>query len=135
MNTNTLNVYGKPLMACSFEPLTGFERDGFCKRNQLDSGTHILCACMTQEFLEYTKSRGNDLSTPIPHWNFPGLKPGDFWCLCISRWLQAVKAGKAPLLHLDACHASALNYTTIEVLEQYKYEAYTSEARGFNLFK
>jgi hypothetical protein len=116
------NIFGEQLIACCFEPLTGYLRDGYCKNTAQDTGTHILCACMTEDFLNYTKSRGNDLSTPIPHWGFPGLKPGDFWCLCISRWLQAEKAGKAPPLKLEACHISALKYTSLEVLQKFEYK-------------
>ncbi|MGK0426202.1 MAG: hypothetical protein ACJAUR_000299, partial [Ulvibacter sp.] len=93
---NELNVLGTALKPCCNEPATGYFRDGFCRTIQEDSGTHIVCAIVTQEFLEYTKSRGNDLSTPIPHWSFPGLKAGSKWCLCISRWLEAERAGKAP---------------------------------------
>lgn len=116
------NIFGEQLIACCFNPPTGYLRDGYCKNTTQDTGTHILCARMTENFLSYTKSRGNDLTTPIPHWNFPGLKPGDFWCLCISRWLQAEKAGNAPPLKLEACHMSALKYTTIEVLQKYEYK-------------
>ena len=114
-----LNVFGEPLIACCFGPTTGYLRNGFCHFSSTDTGMHLLCACMTEEFLEYTKLKGNDLSTPIPQWNFPGLKPGDFWCLCVSRWVQAKKAGKAPPLKLEACHISALKYVSLEQLKEY----------------
>ncbi|MFD2564310.1 DUF2237 family protein [Aquimarina rubra] len=119
--TSELNVLGTPLISCCNDPVTGYFRDGFCRTTDQDTGTHIICAIMTSEFLKYTKSRGNDLSTPMPYWNFPGLKPGDKWCLCISRWLQAKKAGKAPLIILESCHQKALEYTDMETLLEYKY--------------
>ncbi|MFI8379769.1 DUF2237 family protein [Leeuwenhoekiella sp. NPDC079379] len=111
------NIYGRPLQACCFNPKTGYFRDGFCRTIEEDYGTHILCAIVTEEFLRYSASKGNDLMTPIPHWDFPGLKPGDSWCLCISRWLEAEKKGVAPRLNLEACHQDALNYTTLAKLE------------------
>ncbi len=115
-----LNILGTALEPCCNNPATGYFRDGFCRTIQADSGTHILCAVVTQEFLDYTKSRGNDLSTPIAHWNFPGLKAGSKWCLCISRWLEAESAGKAPFVVLEATHKKALEYTTLELLQKYK---------------
>jgi uncharacterized protein (DUF2237 family) len=115
-----LNVLGTALKSCCNSPATGYFRDGFCRTIQEDSGTHIVCAIVTQEFLEFTKSRGNDLSTPIPHWNFPGLKSGSKWCLCISRWLEAERIGKAPFVDLEATHQKALDYTTIELLKKYE---------------
>jgi len=114
------NALGTALQACCFEPKTGFYRDGFCKTGQEDYGTHVVCAVITDEFLAYTKSKGNDLSTPIPQWSFPGLVAGDKWCLCIMRWLEAVKAGKAPKILLAATHEKALEYTSLELLEKYK---------------
>ena len=113
-----LNVLGTTLKSCCSNPATGYFRDGYCKTIQEDSGTHILCAIVTEEFLEFTKSHGNDLSTPIPHWNFPGLKVGSKWCLCISRWLEAERAGKAPFVVLEATHQKALEYTTLDVLKK-----------------
>jgi len=115
-----LNILGTALKACCVEPATGYFRDGFCRTIQEDAGTHILCAIVTEEFLDYTKSRGNDLTTPIPHWSFPGLKPGSKWCLCISRWLAAERAGKAPLVVLEATHQKALDYTTLALLQKYE---------------
>lgn len=120
LKINELNILGTPLKSCCNNPVTGYFRDGFCRTIQEDSGTHILCAVVTQEFLDYTKSRGNDLSTPIPHWSFPGLKAGSKWCLCISRWLEAERAGKAPFVVLEATHQRALEYTTLELLQKYE---------------
>ncbi|MFT7036196.1 MAG: hypothetical protein ACI8Q1_002542 [Parvicella sp.] len=120
VKNNELNILGTALEVCCDNPPTGYFRDGFCKTIQEDSGTHILCAVVTQEFLDYTKSRGNDLSTPIPAWNFPGLKAGSKWCLCISRWLEAEHAGKAPFVVLEATHKKALEYTTLELLKKYE---------------
>ncbi len=115
-----LNVYNKPLQSCCTDPMTGYYRNGFCQTGGDDRGTHVVCAIMTEEFLTYTKSRGNDLSTPIPVYNFPGLKPGDGWCLCILRWLEAEKAGVAPKINLKATNKKALEYTTLQLLEQYE---------------
>ena len=115
-----LNILGTDLEACCDNPATGYFRDGFCRTIQEDSGTHILCTVVTQEFLDYTKSRGNDLTTPIPHWSFPGLKVDSKWCLCISRWLEAESAGKAPFVILEATHKKALEYTTLELLQKYE---------------
>ena len=114
-----VTVLGKALESCCNDPVTGYFRDGFCRTISEDTGTHTVCAIVTKEFLDYSASRGNDLMTPIPHWNFPGLKPGDKWCLCISRWLQAEKAGKAPLIYLEATHQKTLDYTTLEKLQKY----------------
>lgn len=117
-----LNVLGKPLESCCTSPPTGYFRDGFCRTREDDYGTHTVCAIVTKEFLEYSASKGNDLMTPIPYWNFPGLKPGDKWCLCISRWLQAEKVGKAPFVILEATHEKSLQLTSIKVLEKYAYK-------------
>ncbi len=117
---NELNVLGTALKTCCSHPATGYFRDGFCRTIQEDSGTHIVCAIVTQDFLEFTKSRGNDLSTPMPYWNFPGLKPGSRWCLCISRWLEAERAGKAPFVVLEATHQKAIEYATLELLQKYE---------------
>lgn len=118
---DALNVYGEPLIGCCTDPMTGYFRDGFCRTMAQDTGTHVVCAVITEAFLVYTKSKGNDLSTPIPQWNFPGLKPGDKWCLCISRWLEAEKAGVAPKIDLKATNNKALEFTTLELLEAYNY--------------
>ena len=114
------NVLGTELQACCFAPKTGFYRDGFCKTGIDDIGTHVVCAIMTEEFLRFTKSRGNDLSTPIPYYQFPGLQPGDKWCLCVSRWKEAYEAGFAPLVVLEATHEKALQYVTFEMLLEHK---------------
>lgn len=116
-----LNVLGTPLQPCCFEPVTGYFRDGYCRTIQEDTGTHVVCAVVTTEFLQYTKSKGNDLSTPIPYWNFPGLSEGDKWCLCISRWLQAERAGKAPQIILEATHQKALQYVDLDLLKKYEF--------------
>lgn len=116
------NVYGKPLIACCTNPMTGYFRDGFCRTMPQDYGTHVVCAEVTKEFLEFSKRRGNDLTRPIPQWQFPGLQPGDKWCLCISRWLEAYKAGVAPKIDLNATHEKALEFTTLDVLEEFSLE-------------
>jgi len=113
------NVLGSALQSCCFEPKTGFYRNGFCKTGNEDHGTHVVCAIMTEEFLEFTKTKGNDLSTPKPEWRFPGLKPGDKWCLCAMRWAEAEKQGKAPKVVLEATHEKALEYTALEVFKRY----------------
>lgn len=110
------NVLGGDLQSCCFEPKTGFYRDGFCKTGEEDFGTHVICAIMTEEFLDFTKLQGNDLSTPIPQYSFPGLVPGDKWCLCAMRWVQAEKVGRAPKVVLEATHEKALKYTSLEIL-------------------
>lgn len=120
--TMAKNVYGNELITCSVKPMTGFYRTGCCETGPQDLGTHTVCAVMTQEFLEFTKARGNDLSTPIPAYDFPGLKPGDRWCLCVSRWMQAFHAGVAPRLILEASHEKTLEYVSLEELEQYSHD-------------
>lgn len=116
-----LNVLGTALMPCCLEPATGYFRDGYCRTISQDTGTHVVCAIMTDEFLTYTKTRGNDLSTPIPQWNFPGLVAGSNWCLCISRWLEAEKAGVAPPIILESTLKKALEYTSLALLKKYEY--------------
>lgn len=113
------NVYGDPLHSCCMAPLTGYYRDGFCHTGPGDNGLHTVCAVVTAEFLEFSKARGNDLSTPVPEYQFPGLKPGDKWCLCVTRWVEAYKAGKAPQVVLEATHSSALEFIDLEDLETY----------------
>lgn len=115
----TLNVLGTPLEACCFDPMTGAFRDGFCKTNAFDLGTHTVCAQVTTTFLEFSKQQGNDLITPIAMYNFPGLKDGDFWCLCVSRWIEAYNAGVAPKIRLESCHVKTLEYLDISVLKKY----------------
>lgn len=104
------NVLGEPLESCSTQPMTGFFRDGCCNTNREDRGSHTVCAIVTDAFLDYSKSCGNDLSTPIPDYGFPGLKDGDRWCLCAPRWQEAFEAGKAPRVMLKATHEGALEH-------------------------
>jgi len=111
-----LNVVGGELLPCSLEPLTGFYRDGCCGTGPEDVGSHTVCTVMTEEFLEFSRLAGNDLSTPRPEWGFEGLQPGDHWCLCASRWLEAHEAGKAPEVMLGATHVRALEVVPIEAL-------------------
>lgn len=117
--TSARNVIGGELETCCTSPMTGFYRDGTCSTGAGDLGAHIVCAKMTKEFLAFTKSRGNDLSTPVPAFNFPGLKPGDRWCLCASRWKEALDAGVAPPVVLSATHASAVEYVSLDELKQH----------------
>ncbi len=111
------NVLGGELEPCSLEPLTGFYRDGCCRTGRDDLGLHVVCARMTREFLEFTRSRGNDLETPVPEMGFAGLKPGDRWCLCVQRWQEALEAGVAPPVVLEATHMSALEFVSLEELK------------------
>lgn len=113
------NVLGTPLQNCSLEPLTGFTRDGSCKVIDGDVGVHGVCVVVSAEFLEFSKKMGNDLSTPMPMFNFPGLKPGDKWCLCAPRWKEALEHGMAPPVDLMATHKAALEYATLEQLLEY----------------
>jgi uncharacterized protein (DUF2237 family) len=110
------NVLGEELQPCSLDPLTGFYRDGCCNTGRSDSGLHLVCAEMTEAFLSFTKQRGNDLTTPIPTHGFPGLKPGDRWCLCIDRWKEANAAGVAPPIVLESTHISALEFVDLDLL-------------------
>jgi uncharacterized protein (DUF2237 family) len=113
------NVLGGVLGVCSRQPLTGFTRTGCCTTGPEDLGSHTVCAVVTAEFLAFSKSRGNDLSTPRPEWAFPGLKPGDRWCLCAARWLEAYEAGAAPKVNLQATHERALDIVPLEALEEH----------------
>ena len=113
------NVLGGPLQPCSFDPNTGFFRDGHCHTCAQDHGSHTVCAVMTAEFLAFSKSRGNDLSTPMPQYEFPGLKPGDQWCLCAGRWLEAYADGKAPKVNLEATNEAALTLVPLEALQEH----------------
>jgi len=110
------NVVGGALLPCSSEPLTGFFRDGCCATGPEDVGSHSVCAVMTAEFLRFSAAAGNDLSTPRPQWGFAGLSPGDRWCVCASRWLEALEAGCAPPIALAATHARALEVLSIDAL-------------------
>ncbi|MGA0716074.1 MAG: DUF2237 family protein [Gemmobacter sp.] len=117
------NVLGGPLEPCSTDPLTGFFRDGHCNTCAEDRGRHTVCAVMTAEFLALSKYLGNDLSTPRPEYRFPGLKPGDQWCLCAARFLQAHEEGAAPRIRLAATHARTLEIVPIEVLRAHALDA------------
>jgi uncharacterized protein len=114
-----VNIFGEPLKTCSMDPKTGFFRDGCCNTGEQDFGMHTVCVVMTGEFLAFSKERGNDLSTPRPQWNFPGLKEGDRWCLCAGRWLEAWQAGKAPLVDLEVTHEETLRVVPIDILIKY----------------
>ena len=111
------NVLGGDLVPCSFEPLTGFYRDGCCESGGDDVGVHSVCAVMTAEFLEFSRAHGNDLSTPMPARGFAGLVPGDRWCVCASRWQEAYEAGVAPPVILEATHARTLEWCTLAALQ------------------
>ncbi|WP_370261880.1 DUF2237 family protein [Limnobacter sp.] len=113
------NVLGGPLLACSYAPLTGFFRDGCCSTGPNDVGRHVVCARVTEEFLQFSLSMGNDLITPRPEYRFAGLKAGDRWCLCASRWKEAHKAGVAPPVYLEGTHESALKLIELETLLEY----------------
>jgi len=117
------NVLGGPLETCGTSPMTGFFRDGCCNTNSEDVGLHVVCIEATAEFLEYSKQRGNDLSTPNPEHGFVGLKPGDRWCLCAARWGEALVAGKAPRVCLKATHEAALGLVTLEQLTAHAVDA------------
>jgi uncharacterized protein (DUF2237 family) len=114
--SNDRNILGKELKSCCTNPLTGFLRDGFCRVPIGDAGMHSVCAVMTEEFLHFSKHMGNDLSTPRPEYNFPGLKPGDHWCLCASRWKEAYDQGCAPKIKLESTHEDTLLLVPQEVL-------------------
>lgn len=113
------NVLGTPLEPCSMSPRTGFFRDGCCNTGPGDAGLHLVCAVMTDEFLAFSAARGNDLSTPAPAYAFPGLSAGDRWCLCVSRWKEALEAGCAPRVVLEATHISALEFVDLEDLRRH----------------
>jgi uncharacterized protein len=117
--TEASNVLGGKLEVCCTSPMTGFYRDGLCNTGAGDFGAHIVCAQVTAEFLDFTQLSGNDLSTPVPMSNFPGLNPGDRWCLCASRWKEALDAGVAPPVVLSATHALALEYVSLSELKQH----------------
>ena len=119
----SLNVWGKPLAVCSTHPLTGYFRNGCCDTSAEDQGMHTVCAVMTSEFLAFSKVCGNDLSTPFPTFNFPGLKAGDKWCLCLPRWLEAYHAGMAPKIYLAATHQKVLEHVPLSVLEEFALDA------------
>jgi len=111
------NVLGGALEPCSLDPMTGFFRDGCCRTDEEDAGSHTVCAEMTAEFLAFSAAAGNDLATPFPEYGFPGLKPGDRWCLCAPRWTEALVHGAAPRVHLQATHEGALEHCDLEALK------------------
>ena len=113
------NVFGEPLAPCSTDPLTGFTRTGSCETGHQDPGSHTVCVQVTADFPEFTQSRGNDLSTPVPEFDFPGLLPGDRWCLCAARWREALEAGRAPRVILRSTHERALEVVSLEDLKPY----------------
>lgn len=113
------NVFGEKLAVCSLDPMTGFYRNGCCDTDSNDHGLHLVCAQVTEEFLRFSKSKGNNLITPFPLFNFPGLKPGDRWCLCVTRWKEALNAGVAPPVILAATHEAVLEYVSLEELQKH----------------
>jgi len=115
----SLNVLGGRLESCNEDPVTGFFRNGCCDTSAQDVGSHTVCAVMTAEFLAFSKARGNDLSTPVPQYGFPGLQPGDRWCLCAPRWQEALAAGQAPRVALRATHQDALAYCKLDDLKRF----------------
>ena len=117
------NVLGTELRPCSYDPLTGYFRDGCCHTGTDDVGTHVVCTKVTKEFLAYSLERGNDLVTPHPEFRFAGLKPGDRWCLCVTRWLEALKAGVAPPVVLESTHRMALDHVPLETLSAHALNA------------
>jgi len=118
MNDNQAkNILGTDLQSCCIDPMTGYFRDGFCNTNKMDQGSHTICAIMTEEFLEFSKNSGNDLSTPRPEFDFPGLKAGDGWCVCALRWLEAAEAGITAPVKPASTHEKALEYVPLELLQ------------------
>ena len=116
------NVFGDPLIPCCTDPMTGYFRDGFCRTDISDKGSHTVCALMSEEFLKFSRNVGNDLSTPLPMYDFPGLKPGDFWCLCALRWKEAMDAGYAPLVRLEATSEACLTMIDLQDLVAHAYK-------------
>ena len=115
----SLNIFNEPLLICSKDPVTGFFRDCMCNTCKEDTGSHTICVEATEEFLEYSKLQGNDLSTPRPESHFAGLRPGDHWCLCAARWLEAYKDNKAPKVYLTRTHIRALEIVPLEILRKF----------------
>lgn len=124
------NVLGGELQACSFDPVTGYYRDGCCHTGAEDLGTHVVCARVTREFLDFSRERGNDLSKPRPQWRFAGLKPGDRWCLCVNRWLEALASGVAPPVVLEATHEDALLHLPLALLQQHAWRKTADGSRS-----
>ncbi len=123
MPHTALNVLGTALIPCSYDPLTGYFRDGCCHTDEHDQGSHVVCAKVTQAFLDFSLSQGNDLITPRPEFRFAGLKDGDRWCLCALRWKEALNAGVAPPVVLESTHARALDFLTLHQLQSCAYGA------------
>lgn len=121
--TSKKNVLGGELQLCGCAPMTGYFRDGYCRTDKSDHGRHIVCAEVTENFLHFSKAQGNDLSTPRPEFGFPGLKPGDRWCLCVLRWQEAYEEGVAPSVILEACEESALEFVTLQALKDHAVKA------------
>ena len=119
---NAKNVVGTELVSCSFDPLTGYLRDGCCSTDATDHGSHLICVRVTGDFLEFSKLRGNDLMTPMPQHRFAGLAAGDRWCLCALRWREALEAGLAPPVILEATHENALRFVTLAQLEKHRFQ-------------
>ncbi len=117
--TSARNVLGGPLEVCGCQPLTGWFRDGSCRSDPSDLGQHTVCCVVNEAFLSYSRAQGNDLSTPVPAYQFPGLRPGDCWCVCATRWLQAYEDGMAPPVRLAACEVSTLEVIPLEVLRSH----------------
>ncbi len=118
---NAKNVLGTELVPCSYDPLTGYFRDGCCNTDESDLGSHLVCVRVTADFLVFSAERGNDLSTPLPEYRFAGLKPGDRWCLCANRWREALEAGAAPPVVLESTHINALEFVTRAQLEKHRF--------------
>jgi len=116
--SNQKNVYGDDIELCSHEPLTGYFRDGSCNTDDQDIGSHTVCVQITKEFLSYSKAKGNDLSTPVPEFGFPGLVPGDRWCVCAQRWLEAYEDGMAPKVILLATNQDVLEIISLDILKK-----------------
>lgn len=119
---NAINVLGTELVPCSYDPLTGFFRDGCCRTDAEDAGTHVVCARVTREFLDFSVRRGNDLVTPRPEYRFHGLRPGDRWCLCALRWKEALDAGMAPPVVLESTDARALAFVSLDDLRRHAWQ-------------
>ncbi|WP_394739003.1 DUF2237 family protein [Natronococcus roseus] len=124
------NVFGTELEPCSTDPMTGFLRDGCCRRVEGDRGRHELCAVLTEEFLQFSKAHGNDLTTPRPELEFPGLEPGDHWCLCLGRWLEAEEEGCAPPVVLESTHEAVLRDVEPDLLREHEYDPRDDDPSG-----
>ena len=122
MKAASLNVFGEELILCGTSPMTGAYRNGCCDTGPFDAGTHTVCAIVTEAFLQFSKGRGNDLTKAYPQYNFPGLVDGDRWCLCVSRWLEAYRAGVAPPILLKATHQKTLEYVSLDRLKEFAHD-------------